>query len=96
MKNEQFSALLVKYQQANKLNNTKFVKSFIDTHKPTEPAKIADVPTEEMVEFATTFIGKKAKCTDPEFTSLMAKWAASNPDREDYVPKNTVSYSGEY
>lgn len=98
MKNSDFSALLVKYQKANKLNNTKFVANFIENFPPKEDSEpqIPEEPTPEIISFANTFVKKQAKCTDKEFSNQMQEIAMSDVEDEDFVPEKFQHYYGEY
>lgn len=98
MKNNDFSALLVKYQKANKLNNTKFVANFIENFPPKDnsESQIPENPTPEIISFANTFVKKQAKCTDKEFLNRMQEIAMSDMDDKEFIPEKFQHYSGEY
>lgn len=94
MKNSQFANLLKKYVGAKKLNSTAATKSFIDAYADDSSEAIIPKATPEIREYATTFVKKGYKCSDPEFTAQMLKYATAV--EEPKVPKATQHYSGEY
>ena len=98
MKNSDFSALLVKYQKANKLNNTKFVANFIENFPPEDDSEpqIPEDPTPEIISFANTFVKKQAKCTDKKFSNQMQEIAMRDMDDKEFIPEKFHHYSGEY
>lgn len=98
MKNSDFSALLVKYQEANKLNNTKFVANFIENFPPKEDSEpqIPEDPTPEIISFANTFVKKQAKCADKKFVNQMQEIAMSDVDGKEFIPEKFHHYPGEY
>lgn len=94
--NAAFANLLAKYVTAKKLNNAAFTKQFIEAHSnERHSAKMPSEATDEVVAYATTFVAKKAKCTDSEFSAKMAEFATKTIT-EKFVPKKTISVNGEY
>lgn len=96
LSNSHFANLLNKYMIAKKLNNTSFTKKFIEEHaNEKHSAKMPETTTEEIAAYAATFVAKKAKCTDSEFSAKMAEFAKVE-NAEKFTPKKTVSVAGEY
>jgi endonuclease III-like uncharacterized protein len=77
--NTQFAAVLVKYLQAEKLNESKLVKEFIDCYyeESVEYIGIPEESTSQMIDFAKGFIKKKIKCTDCQFKERMVEISTS-------------------
>ena len=98
--NAQFASVLVKYVEAKKLTKSAFTQRFImEFDMNAEYVGIPTEPTEEMREYAKTFVTKKAKCTDTQFSALMVDWASAKAKEEapEIVADETVrEYQGEY
>lgn len=95
-RNAIFAALLKKYLAAKKLNNTALVQNFINDHSDDSVLE-GDIPQEatgEIQEFASKFVSKKYKCEDSKFIDRMLE--ISNSPVEEFIPEQTVHYTGEY
>ena len=97
--NANFASYLIACLEAKKINNTAFTKDFIESfNEGSNQKEIAETPTNEMLEYAKIFVGKKAKSTDANFTELMVKWATVQPTiAEAQVSASSQrTYRGEY
>lgn len=104
--NAKFAAVLIKYLQAEKLNDSKLVKEFIESWED-DSVEYDGIPaqtTKEMIEFAKTFIKKKMKCQDSQFTERMVEISTSEAFIEQVTAQVVTttqrqevrSYRGEY
>ena len=94
MKNAQFANLLKKYVDGHKINNTNATKKFIAEHAVKDVKATIPEPTDEIREYAKTFIKKGYKCSDVEFTNQMVKFA--DAVEAPVEVKSTQRYTGEY
>lgn len=93
--NNQFSALLVKYLEAKKINESKLVNNFITKNEASDYNGFPTEITKEIRDFCIEFVKKDLRSKDTEFTNFIVENSISK-EIPKFEPKVKSWSSGEY